>query len=86
MTKSWDTGTYETAFKNGSLGGGIIFSKYYYKMMKSDSEHLKQPLYESFLPPLPRLEKQITFQNKVIGICLLVLLVGAVGILCLLIL
>ena len=56
-------------------------------MMKS----LQEPntLYESFLPPkIERLsvEEQIKFQNKVIGICLLVLLVGAVALLCLLIL
>jgi hypothetical protein len=56
------------------------------------SEQSSNTLYESFLhPEYPKInrvpvEEQIKFQNKVIGICLLVLLVGAVALLCLLIL
>ncbi len=55
-------------------------------MMKSNQE--PNILYESFLPKVDRepAEKQIKFQNKVIGICLLVLLVGAIALLCLIIL
>jgi len=56
-------------------------------MMKSEQE--PKTLYESFLlPKLDRsvVEEQIKFQNKVIGVCLVVLLVGAIGLLCLLIL
>ena len=55
-------------------------------MIKSEQE--PNILYESFIPKVDRvpIEEQIKFQNKVIGICLLVLLVGAIAILCLLIL
>ena len=59
-------------------------------MIKSEQE--PNTLYESFIhPDYPKvnrvpIEEQIKFQNKVIGICLLVLLVGAVALLCLLIL
>ncbi len=52
-------------------------------MMKSNQE--PNILYESFIDREPA-EKQIKFQNKVIGICLLVLLVGAIALLCLIIL
>lgn len=55
-------------------------------MMKSQQE--PNILYESFLPKVDRVpvEEQIKFQNKVIGVCLLVLLVGAIALLCLIIL
>lgn len=55
-------------------------------MLRSEQE--PKTLYESFLPKIDRepIEKQIKFQNKVIGICLLVLLVGAIALLCLIIL
>ena len=56
-------------------------------MLKS----LQEPntLYESFIPPKidrSSVEEQIKFQNKVVGICLLILLVGAIALLCLIIL
>jgi hypothetical protein len=58
-------------------------------MMESSSKQEKNTLYESFLyPKVDRLgvEEQIKFQNKVIGICLLILLVGAIALLCIVLL
>jgi len=52
-------------------------------MLKSEQE--PNTLYESFIDR-SSVEKQITFQNKVISIGLIVLLIGAVAILCLLLL
>lgn len=52
-------------------------------MIKSEQE--PNILYESFIDRKPA-EEQIKFQNKVIGVCLLVLLVGAIALLCLIIL
>ena len=72
--------------KRSKVSPLLIFFSVYFRMIKSEQE--PNILYESFLPKVDRVpvEEQIKFQNKVIGICLLVLLVGAIALLCLIIL